>query len=184
MNAKLFFPIIIFYTLTFSLNAQEDSSLDIPLDKKTSKLITYQEVVQEEGTQRELFYRCVNWLNNFYKNPVSVTRVRDEATGVIKGQHQFRIYDYDGEVKSDAGLVMYNFMIELKEGRYRYTVNEFVHKKSSRYPLENWLDKNDPRYALTWKAYLVQVDSYMREKWIPFLLEKMIPEVVVEEEEW
>ena len=50
--------------------------------------------------------------------------------------------------------------------------------------MEQWLDKNDTRYASTWKAYLVQVDSYMRDKWIPFLLEKMIPEVVVEEEEW
>ena len=183
MNSK-YFIIIITLLLTSALMAQEEvREPQVPMDK-TGKLITYREVVQEEGNQKELFNRSIYWVNEFYKNPVSVTKVRDETNGVVKGQHQFRIYNYEGDVKSDAGLVMYNFIIELKEGRYRYTVDNFVHKKASRFPAERWLDKEDPAYSPTWDSYLKQINSYMSEKWIPSLLEKMKPEVVVEEEEW
>jgi len=163
---------------------EEEVTGNIPVDENT-KLVTYQDVIDEKGDQNELFNRCIYWLNEFYANPVAVTKKRDFESGLIKGQHQFRVYYTDDEgYKKDAGMVMYDFKIEFKQDRYRYTVDNFILRKASRYPVEQWLDKNDPNYNQNWAGYLSQIDNFMRTEWIPTLLEKMKPEEVFEEEEW
>ena len=162
---------------------QEDIKSNFPIDIET-QLITYQEVVKEEGTKDELFNRCINWLNNFYNNPVSVTKVRDNKTGKIKGNHRFRIYyfDKDGN-KLDGGMVLYSFVIELKDGRYRYTITDFVLKKTSRYSVEKWFDKSDPAYNPQWNKYLEQIADFVAG-WTENLKMKMKPAPKKVEEEW
>lgn len=179
------FALILGIFILFSLDARsQEKDLNIPVDETTG-LITYREVVEVEGSKDDLFNRSIYWLNEFYTNPVAVTKVRDQATGVIKGQHQFRVYYTDENgYKKDAGHVMYDFMVEFKEGRYRYTVTDFLLRKASRYPVEQWLNKSDPLYNERWDEYLRQIDSYMRDQWIASLKNKMLPEEVVEEEEW
>lgn len=162
----------------------QDTSLQLPLDPET-KLITYQEVVEEPGTKDELFNRGSTWLRIFYANPMAVSKVRDQATGVIRGEHQIRVYYTDeAGFKQDAGMILYSFKIEFKEGRYRFTVYDFLVKKASRYPLENWMNTADPEYTADWNEYLRQVDVFIREEWIPSLKTNMKPEVINEEEEW
>jgi hypothetical protein len=170
--------------LIFFTGASQSQELNIPIDPNTG-LITYQEVVEEKGEKDELFNRCVYWLNEFYKNPVAVTKKRDFESGVMKGQHQFRIYFTDEEgYKKDAGMVMYDFTIEFKEDRYRYTVTDFLLRKASRYPIEQWLNKSDPAYSEKWDGYLQQVNDFVTKEWVPALKEKMKPEEIIEEEEW
>lgn len=175
--------IAIFYLLGRNAYTQIDS-INMPIDDMTN-MITYKEVVQEKGTKDELFNRCVYWLNEFYANPVAVTKVRDQATGVIKGQHQIRVFYTDDQgYKKEGGMVQYDFVIELKEDRYRYTVNEFLLRVGSRYPIENWLNKDDPKYDNRWPVYLKQIDDYFRNEWIPALKAKMKPEEEIKKEEW
>jgi len=155
----------------------------VPLDEKT-KLITYQEVVEVAGTKRELFNRAIDWVNHYYTNPVSVTKVRDFETGVIKGNHQFRITFNDDEgFDKNAGTIIYSFIIELKDGRYRYTVTDFVLKKASRFPVENWLEKSDPSYNPQWDYYIQQVDDFAKEL-VTSLKEKMFPGIQETEDNW
>lgn len=166
------------------LTAQDTGSFSFKIDPN-SKLITYQEVVQEPGTKDELFNRSIYWLNSFYKNPVEVTKVRDQASGIVKGQHVIRIYDIDENGNTiNAGTVLYSFKIELKDDRYRYTIDNFLLKQVSRFELERWLDTTNPDYAQKWVKYLGQIDSFMTGELIPSLKQKMKPEVKVEEEEW
>jgi hypothetical protein len=170
--------------IALTISAQTEEEINIPVDEKTG-LVTYREVVDEKGDKDELFNRCIYWLNEFYANPVSVTKKRDFESGVIKGEHQFRIYYIDAEgYKKDAGMLMYDFTIEFKQDRYRYTVTDFLLRKASRYPIEKWLDKNNPEYNENWGYYLEQIDKFVREQWVPSLKEKMQPEEVFEEEEW
>ena len=173
--------------VTFALTtatAQEETSINMPMDGVTG-LITYKEVVDEEGTKDELFNRCSTWLHTFYANPWEATKVRDQATGLIKIQHQFRIYDYDEQGnKLDAGMIMYNARIEFKENRYRVIVDDFVLKQVSRYPVEKWLNQSAPDYNEKWKNYLQQIDSFVRDELLSSLKEKMKPEIEVKEEEW
>ncbi|MCF8228023.1 MAG: DUF4468 domain-containing protein [Bacteroidales bacterium] len=176
---------LIFFVLitTLSLQAQvNDTIMGMPVDDQTG-LITYQNVVEEEGSKKELFYRAIDWVNNFYANPVAVTKIRDVETGRVECRHQFRItYKKEG-VDLPAGMVLYTAIVELKDGRYRYTITDYVLKKATRYPVENWLNKDDPAYNEQWHVYLGQIDAFTRDL-IANLKEKMQPEPEVEEDEW
>jgi hypothetical protein len=180
--------LLIFFTLfllsPFQSFSQDNQALDIPLDPET-RIITYQEVVQEEGIKDTLFNRGASWLHKFFSNPWEVTRVRDQATGVIKGQHQFRLYDIDATgIKTDAGMVMYNFKLEFKENRYRYTLDNFIWKQVSRYLVEKWLDKSSPDYNIKYENYLRQIDSFVRNEFIKSLKEGMKPGIKFKKDEW
>ena len=162
---------------SISLFAQNKGSL--PIDEETG-LITYQEVVEEEGTKKEYFNRAIGWINGFYKNPVDVTKTRDPESGIIKGIHRFKIKntDEDGDT-SDAGVVQYNFVLQFKDGRYRYTLTEFVLRQASKIPAEKWLNKSDPQS----KSYLKQIDKFA-QNWITDLKKGMKPKVEKKDDEW
>ena len=184
---KSYFTIAMFYisviVFVSVLNSPTYSQSSLPIDEETG-LITYREVVKVEGTKETFFNRAIGWINKFYKNPVDVTKTRDAESGVIKGLHRFKIKNTDEDgIKSDAGVVQYRFTLELKEGRYRYTLYEFVLRQTSKVPVEKWLDKNDPQYNPAWRDYLKQVDDFA-ETWIESLKEGMKPEEVKKEDEW
>ena len=174
---------LLFILSSLGLGAQDDKRV-IPIDEQTHK-IKFKEVVDEEGTQDELFNRCVtSFLNSFYKEPQRVTTVRDVPSGKIAGRHQFRIYYYvEDSVKTAAGLVRYNFTIDFKDGRYRYIFDELVLKSTTNLPLEKWLDKDDPAYDPRWDSYIQQVVDYV-DNWTSTLKEKMKPELKKQEDDW
>ena len=130
LTMKTILSILIMVFGLLNASAQENASINMPLDEVTG-LITYKEVINEEGTKDTLFNRCSTWLHIFYANPWEATKVRDQVSGIIKIQHQFRIYNYDDEGnKQDAGMVQYNAKIEFKENRYRITVDNFILKQA------------------------------------------------------
>ena len=172
--------------LVYPTLAQEDEEKPVrlvPVDHKT-KLITYQEVVSEEGTANDFFNRAVNWVNITYKNPTSVTSVRDPQSGIIEGNYRFRIYKATKEnVDMEWGTILYTFKLEFKEGRYRYSFTNFLLKASSRYPLERWLNKDDPAYNTQNEEKLMKVNVFMEEL-VSSLKVTMKPVEEIEEEEW
>jgi len=155
----------------------------IPVNANTN-LITFQEVVQLEGTKDAHFNRASEWLHNYFLQPVYVTQVRDAESGLIKGKHQFEIYFYEDDVKKRAGVIKYYFKIECKDNRYRYTIDNFLLTQASKYPCERWLDKTSRDYNEQWDDYLEQIRAYALEDFAANLKEYMVPPVVVEEEEW
>lgn len=163
--------------------AQIEGTEDIPVNVNT-QLITFQEVVDQPGTKKELFYRASEWINHYFKQPVYVTQVRDDATGLIKGKHQFELYYYENDIKMRAGIIKYYFKLECKEGRYRYTLDNFVLAQQSKYPCERWLDTTHRDYNPQWSLYLEQIRAYVINDFVASLKEYMIPQVIVEEEEW
>ena len=181
MKMKISISTIVFL-LGFTVAAQNTSS-KLPINPETNK-IEFQEVVDQDGTKDELFNRSIYWLNDFYKDPVRVTSLRDIETGKIVGQHRFRIYytDKDGN-KIAAGMIGYDFMIELKQDRYRYTLNNFLLKSATRQPVEKWLNKKDPAYDVRWNEYLNQIEEFVKN-WSNSLKEKMKPEVEKAPDEW
>ncbi|MBW6460929.1 MAG: DUF4468 domain-containing protein [Bacteroidales bacterium] len=182
MKALNILYIFLFFSL-FSF-AQDIRNIPMQVDQVTS-LITYQEVVEEKGSKDELFNRCSSWLHTFYANPWEATKVRDQATGLIRIQHQFRIYDYDENGnRKEAGMILYSAKIEFKEDRYRYVVDNFLLRQVSRYPIEKWLDKSQPDYDEKWQLYLDQINAFVTDELIRSLKDKMKPEEVIIEEEW
>jgi len=169
--------ILLLFTFSISLVAQNSKAL--PIDEETG-LITYQEVVEEKGTKQEYFNRAIGWINGFYKNPVDVTKTRDPQSGIIKGIHRFKIKNTDEDgFSTDAGVVQYQFILQFKDGRYRYTLDEFVLRQASKIPAEKWLNKSDPQS----KSYLKQIDKFAQD-WIESLKEGMKPKVEKNDDEW
>jgi len=167
----------------FSQEEEVSTVEAIPVDPNTG-LITFQEVVEETGTKKELFNRASEWLHHYFKQPVYVTEVRDAASGVIKGKHQFELIFYEKDVKKTAGMIKYYFKIECKDGRYRYTLDQFVLTRQSRYPCERWLNTAHRDYNEQWPLYLEQLRVYSIDDFAASLKEYMVPKVKVEEEEW
>jgi hypothetical protein len=182
MNIKtslLIFGIAVYFS---NLMAQTETSA-LPIDDVT-KLITYQEVVQEEGDKESFFNRAIGWINEYYPNPVDVTKTRDPQTGKIEGLHRFKIKNTDAEgLVTDAGVVQYEFTLEFKEGRYRYIMTNFVFKQNSRIPVEKWMNKNDPQYNMNWDSYLQQTDEFAKS-WIESLKVGMKPKPAAKDDEW
>ncbi|MCF8367596.1 MAG: DUF4468 domain-containing protein [Bacteroidales bacterium] len=165
---KAYFTLVIIFQCVLSF-AQEAK---IPVDEDTG-LITYQEVVQQEGDPQSFFNSAISWINEYYANPVDVTKTRNPETGVIKGLHRFRIVNTDEEGnQSDAGTIQYRFNLEFKDNRYRYTLYEFVLKQNSKIPVEKWINQSDAQS----KSYLKQVDEFARG-WITSLKKGMLPKV-------
>ncbi len=156
---------------------------NLPVDSESGK-IKFQEVVDEPGTKEELFNRTINWLNNYYKDPVRVTSVRDIATGKIIGKHTIKIIQEDAEgIKKDVALVFYEFTIEVRDGRYRYTISDLLLKSASRFEIERWMNQEDPTYDPQWDSYLLQIADYAA-KWSQNLKEKMKPGPEKKDDVW
>lgn len=154
----------------------------IPVDPDT-KLITYKEVVTVTGTPTELFNRAIEWINKQYKNPADATKVRNPQTGLIEIIHRIELTRDENGVTRPAGIVDYSMKLEMKEGRYRYTITNYNYKEVSRKPIEYWMDKKDKAYTPAWDNYLKQVDDATR-KMIESLKLGMQPPSPKKPDEW
>lgn len=155
----------------------------MPINPET-KLITYQEVIKVDGLQKELFNRAIEWINVCYKNPADATTVRNPESGIIEISHRFDLHRFDDKGnKIDAGIVVYNLRLELKDGRYRYKITDMSLKQASRYPIEHWLDKTDKAYNPNYELYLIQVDKQVKTL-IESLKKGMQPGIQKKEDIW
>lgn len=179
----LFAAIVVFMTFVKAFPQEPEQNQPVPVNENTG-LITYQEVVETKGNTNELYNRAIGWINSFYANPASATRVRNPESGIIDILHRFRIsYEDDSGAQRDAGMVSYELLLELRDGRYRYTMSNFTLRQASRFPVERWLDKTDRAYNPNWDIYLNQVDEFSRNL-IESLKQGMEPEVIIEVDEW
>jgi hypothetical protein len=185
MKGLISILVIVFTVMTTSAQMSNVvANMEMPIDEATG-LITYKEVIDEPGLKDTLYNRASSWLHTFYPNPWDAAKVRDQSTGLIRIQHQFKIYDFVGDgTKTDAGMILYNAKIEFKDNRYRVQIDNFVYKQLSRVPVEKWMDKKAPDYNPQWESYLAQIDFFARNELIKSLKEKMKPGKVVKEEEW
>ena len=149
-----------------------------------SKKIMYRAVVEQEGTPAYLYDKVIEWFGYYYLNPQSVYTVQDKVNGKVEGLGRMKIFYQDDKagMKRDAGLILYQIKIELKENKYRYTLTDFNLKGTSRFPIEKWMNKSDPAYNPNWDSYLYQVDTTM-QRLISSMQEKMKP-TVIKKDEW
>jgi hypothetical protein len=80
-------------------------------------------------------------------------------------------------------MIKYTFTVELKDDRYRYTIDEIILTSATSIPVEKWLDKSDPAYDPRWDQYLRQIADFVNN-WSSTLEEKMKPEPEKVEDDW
>jgi hypothetical protein len=186
MKATLFlyFSAIILICGSQTATAQQSqSATHLPIDS-ISKKIMYKAVVNEPGTPIYLYDKAIEWFGYYYLSPVSVYTVQDKVNGKIEGQGRIKIYYQDEQagMRRDAGQIVYQIKLELKENKYRFTLTDFNLKGTSRYPIEKLMNKTDPAYNINWDSYLYQVDTTM-QRLISTLKEQMKPKVI-KKDEW
>jgi hypothetical protein len=107
-------------------------------------------VVTVTGADKnELFKRLDHWFNTYFKNPASVIETKDEATGTINGKHRVDLYTKHpaGGVEVKKGLEYFTITVGVKDGKYRYTINDIFHHANPKVYIEAWLtDKADANH--------------------------------------
>ncbi|MCX6287096.1 MAG: DUF4468 domain-containing protein [Bacteroidetes bacterium] len=183
MKLPAFACCIILGCLCVSAIVAQTASPNLPIDPETKKL-TYRDVVNQEGNPGYLYDKAIQWFGYYYLNAASVFSVQDRVNGKVEGVGRLRIYNNDSKtgLHTEGGLVTYQIKIEFKENRYRYTLTDFNLKLASRFPIEKWMNREDPAYNPSWDTYLYQVDTTM-QRLVSTLKEKMKP-IVVKKDEW
>lgn len=154
---------------------------DLPIDDRTN-LVTYQDVVKQEGTPQVLYDRAMAWVKKYYKNTAEVIKKADPEKGVIEMRSSVRIFSKqkDGTMVQ-KNIVYYNFKLECREGRYRYTITNFNEKAAAAAPIENWFKTDSPYWSPSQYDWLNQIDEQIK-KLINSLEEGMLPPEVFEDE--
>ncbi|MDL2297177.1 DUF4468 domain-containing protein [Bacteroidales bacterium OttesenSCG-928-B11] len=170
----------IFLTTLFSVAfSQKDKGIDppyLPMDEDT-KLVTYKEVVNEKGSPQELYDRAMEWVKKYYKNTGEVIKNADREKGVITMRSSVKIYVTlkDG-TKKLKNIVYYNFKLECRQDRYRFTITDFNEKATSASPIEEYYNTKNPLWSLDQYQFLIQIDEQIKEL-IESLEEGMYPKV-------
>jgi len=177
--------IVLFSGLTVCGQKQQtvyNSFPDMPFDENTN-LVTYKEVVQQKGSQDELYERALKWVNSYYPNPIAVIQKTDKVGGSIVCVSNIKITTLgtDGKSPVMAGFVYYTFTIEVKTGRYRYIITDLYKKETSRFPIEKWFDRTKPEWSAVRYDHLHQIDEAVK-KLIDELEEGMKPEKIIIDE--
>ena len=90
---------------------------DLPIDERTN-LVTYQDVVKQEGTPQVLYARAMEWVKKYYKNTNEVIKNADAEKCVIEMRSSVRIFSKqkDGTMMQ-KNIVYYNFKLECRDNR-------------------------------------------------------------------
>src|SRR5436190_17424620 len=144
----------LFYNLTFSQVLPVDS---------TTKKITFSEAISVAGATKDQLYMRAKNLNMMREN----VKVDNKADGT---------YSYKGQVKvsypapqvgmAHTGFVSYVVVIFVKDGKYKYTITDFIHTsdKGNGGKLEGKLPECN-KYVLTpsgWAAIKKQTNDQMQ----------------------
>lgn len=159
---------------SFAQKGKDPVIPDLPVDEDT-KLVTYKEVVMEKGSPQELYDRAMLWIKQFYKNTNEVIKSSDRDEGVIHLRSSVKIYFTQKDGKQHLkNIVYYNFKLECRQDRYRYTITDFNEKAAASAPIEAWFNTENPKWDPSQYEYLNQIDEQIREL-IASLEEGMLP---------
>ena len=179
MKTKLF--ILLFVCSMGTLFGQKEVEYvtpDLPIDE-TTKLVTYKDVINEKGTPQELYDRAMEWVKTYYKNTAEVIKSSDRDKGIIELRSSVKIHTItkDG-TKVFKNIVYYNFKIECRQDRYRFTITDFNEKAAAAAPIEIWFDMTHSRWQPSWYGYLTEINENIQAMIIS-LQDGMLPKPVV-----
>ncbi len=134
----------------------------VPIEEGTGKVVYTEVVTVAAANQAELYKRVEHWFNTFYKNPASTIQSQDAATGSIVGKQTIYVYNEVNGKKNQYGQVKYTITVDVKEGKYRYKIDDIFFEKVPKLYVEKWLDPNAPNKTVQF-GYLQQVHDYVTD---------------------
>lgn len=92
--------------------------------------LKFQEVVAVPGaTAGRLYDSALRWFVVTFPNSKAVPQIQNKETGTLVGRSQFLYPPSGWTVRAEIhGFVRYAVAIEVQDGRYRYTIDNFFHE--------------------------------------------------------
>ena len=170
---KHFFTLGLIFLISFSFG-QKKNQVDLtppnmPVDQST-KLITYSEVIQQQGTSEELYAKALAWAKTYFKNSERVIKSKDPANRKLLLHPLFKVLNPPDKkgIQTMGGIVTYIMSIECRDGRYKFTINKFAWKQPSFYPCEKWMNTTAPTYQKRFGFFLQQLDKQANKVAVDF----------------
>lgn len=105
------------------LTASFSTAQNLPTDPETNKVILQETVDIDTVGKAELYERAKEWMTVLFKS--SKFDVNDKVNYKLVNEGNFPVsFKYDFKYTSN-NTVTYNLTIDLKEGKYRYTLSDF-----------------------------------------------------------
>ncbi len=124
---KLFFLVIVINSM-FKIYAQAP---EFPIDSETGKIIYTGIVEVPNATEENLFFKANEWFAIFFKSSKDVIQFSEKESGKIIGKGITSVYFKTLGMTKDVGYVSFTIDIDIKEGRFRYTIRDFWHHAGS-----------------------------------------------------
>lgn len=129
----------------------------LPLNESTGHA-EYTEVVNVDGiTADKLYQRLEHWYNTYFKNPTSVIQEANAGKN-ISGKHFVTIYNEVNGKKNQKGNVRYFIDVTVRDGRYKYTIDDIYFYQVPKLYIEEWLDTSVPNADVN-LGYVSQVTA-------------------------
>ena len=114
------------------------SFAQLPIDSGTH-LITYSGIVNASGNQDELYSRAREWFAKTYNSSMKVIQM--DSKDKIVGKALMQVYQKSFGLNTESGYINYTISIYIKDGRYKYEINNFYH--TGEYVGGSWPDIPD-----------------------------------------
>lgn len=137
----------------------------LPIDS-TTHLITYSEVVNENGSKDELYSRAREWFAKTYNSAQNVIQMDDKDK--IVGKALMQVYHKAFGKDHISGYINYTISIYFKDGKYKYEITNFYHTGEyigDGYTVpdfgssESMINSKKKIYQKTFTYYLSQLDK-------------------------
>jgi len=98
--------------------------------------LQFQEVVQIDGvTKNQLYDAALAWFPSTFRSGKEVLQIQNKEAGMLVGTGS-EPYTYSQQMLWVASLytgrIVYRVTIDVKDGRYRFTVDGFVHESTTK----------------------------------------------------
>jgi hypothetical protein len=136
--------------------------------------ITYEQVVRVDSatSQSDLFARSREWFAKTYRSANNVIQLEDKENGKIVGKGVFSVTGKSMGTTYDSGIINYTITVQAKDGRYKYTLENFYHEKAgskaadSFGPCERFFNGDEKMYGMKMRkwfdSYLTQMDTHVK----------------------
>jgi len=164
------FSFIAFLIVSFGNSFAQDAKA--PKDSAiVAKKVSYSEIVKVDSTNRfELYKKASKWVS---QQKFEILE-EDALGGKIAAKNSFIVYSDKGVLAKPNGDFTYDIIIDIKEGKYRYTFSNFIYRRykqdrqdllkyipeRSKKPIE---DTKAPGWKKQWAKDKLQVNDKINE---------------------
>ena len=118
---------LLFLISSISIFSQEKSD-----ELEYKNVVNLDSITKQNHNANEIYSLVKSWFAEKYNNAKNVIQLDDKENGKIIGKG---VFEYNSNVNSFSngtkGYISYTIVINVKDGKYKYSISDFVHQGNS-----------------------------------------------------